>query len=406
MIHLKKWVLWSRSALMATALSGIAIVSYAQNLTPGASINFTVAGNNTATDYATVNVLVDVNGVILRTVSSPFSAPNTNGNYRVFTINYSTAAGGTAPTLSPGTNISAIGGTCTDISDAPLQFSVQGGCVLPGANIAFTVTGHNVASNYLTAYALTDDNGTILSLPTASPVTAPSMDGSYRIYVINYNSDSPNVPPTLAVGSSITAIGGTCVDTGLPLTFCVSSLPVKLVSFSAVKEGSTAQLNWATTEEVNAEKFDIQRSADAKQWASIGQTRATGESKQLVNYTFTDAKPLTGINYYRLKMIDKDDSFAYSTIKAVKFEGGINALAVYPNPVSDILFLKSEEGGSEDLKNVKQVSIINAAGKIAYQSAYVSTSGINVSSLTNGIYIVKVTKTDGTYTTHKLLISK
>ena len=407
MIRLKKWVLWSRTALMVTLLNAIAIASYAQNLTPGAQVNFTVAGNNQTLDYMTANVLVDASGVILGTVSNGFSAPNNNGSYKVYTVNYSIASGNIAPTLSPGTNISAIGGTCTDISDAPLQFNVAGGCVEPGASIGFTVAGQNTSGSYLTAYALTDDNGTIISLPTGSPVTAPSTVGSYRIYVVNYNSASPNVPPTLAVGSSITAIGGTCVDTGPPLKFCVSpSLPVKLVSFSATREGGITQLNWATTEESNAEGYEIQRSADAKQWINVGRKEAAGDSKQLVNYDFTDAAPLAGFNYYRLKMIDKDDTFSYSTIKAVKFEGGTDALAVYPNPVSDVLFLKNEVGGVEDLKNVKHISIFNLAGKIAYQSASVSTSGFNVSSLTNGIYIVKVTKTDGTYSTHKILITK
>jgi len=177
-------------------------------------------------------------------------------------------------------------------------------------------------------------------------------------------------------------------------------LPVKLVSFTAAKEGATAQLKWVTSQEENADHFNIERSANAKDWNTIGEVAAAGESKTTLSYHFEDAATIAGTNYYRLKMIDKDETFAYSSIKNVVFEGGA-APAVYPNPVSDVVFLKDI-----DAKNVKEVSIINASGITAYKAASISAAGINVASLTSGIYVVKVTKKDGSLSTHKIVVRK
>jgi hypothetical protein len=97
------------------------------------------------------------------------------------------------------------------------------------------------------------------------------------------------------------------------------ALPVKLISFTVAKAGKNAQLSWATTEEVNSEKFVIERSADARNWKSIGQRAAMGESTALSNYTFPDQAPLPGANYYRLKVVDSDGTFVYSVIKNLNF---------------------------------------------------------------------------------------
>src|SRR5690606_11386177 len=90
-----------------------------------------------------------------------------------------------------------------------------------------------------------------------------------------------------------------------------SALPVKLAYFNAAKEGNTANLTWATTEEMNNTGFEIQRSADARKWQAIGfveNQTADGNSKNLLTYGFADVAPLAGNNYYRLKQIDTDGS--------------------------------------------------------------------------------------------------
>lgn len=89
-------------------------------------------------------------------------------------------------------------------------------------------------------------------------------------------------------------------------------LPVTLSEFNVFKYENTAQLKWTTVSESNSQYFELQRSEDATSWNVINKQNARGESKGVVNYSFIDNTPLNGSNYYRLKMVDADASFAYS----------------------------------------------------------------------------------------------
>jgi hypothetical protein len=179
-----------------------------------------------------------------------------------------------------------------------------------------------------------------------------------------------------------------------------SPLPVKLVSFSANKEANQVNLNWRTTEEVNTDYFQIERSSDAKEWQVIGRQDAAGESKALLEYAFKDAAPLRGSNYYRLKMVDNDATFAYSRVVNVSFGSSDNFLTMYPNPVSDVLHFKDA-----DLQKLQQVAIHNISGMRVYQSGAISSEGIHVGKLVNGIYFVTVSLKDGNSKTEKIVIN-
>nr|WP_295923882.1 T9SS type A sorting domain-containing protein [uncultured Dyadobacter sp.] len=171
-----------------------------------------------------------------------------------------------------------------------------------------------------------------------------------------------------------------------------SALPVTMAYFNAAKEGNTASLTWATTEEINNTGFEIQRSTDARKWHAIGfveNQTADGDSKSLLTYAFADAAPSAGTNYYRLKQIDADGSYAYSSIAAVRFESGKNALSVYPNPVADgKLSLTLPQSGSYKL------SVYNVAGMEVLNAAQ-SGNMLDIRSLRAGVYVLRVTYASG-----------
>lgn len=187
---------------------------------------------------------------------------------------------------------------------------------------------------------------------------------------------------------------------GSSLNVADTNLPVVLISFKASKEGSTALLNWATTAETNSDHFEIQRSVDGKKWSHIGSVASGGESTVLRQYTYTDKTPLQGSNLYRLRMVDKDESFAYSSIKSVQF-GEPSAVAyVYPNPSTDKVFLNIQ-----NLSFVKQISVVDMNGLAVVTTKNV-TGGIDVKGLSAGAYLLRVANNDGSSSVHKFLISR
>jgi serine protease len=111
------------------------------------------------------------------------------------------------------------------------------------------------------------------------------------------------------------------------------ALPVTLLSFSSRNTDTGHLLKWEVTGESNSAYYLVERSYDAKVFGQIGQVAVTKESGQK-GYTFTDPMPLQGINYYRLKMVDADGSYAYSFIVAQKSETTAQAITAFPNPVT------------------------------------------------------------------------
>ncbi|MCF0056284.1 T9SS type A sorting domain-containing protein [Dyadobacter sp. CY356] len=181
-------------------------------------------------------------------------------------------------------------------------------------------------------------------------------------------------------------------------------LPVTLVSFTVEKNGSenpSAVLRWSTSSETNSDHFEIERSETGKNWANIGNVLSSGESTALLSYSFKDNEPKSGENLYRLRMVDRDGTFAYSRIQSVTFDGRDTDLSVYPNPSADKLFIR-------DYSTVKYVAVSNLSGVAVYKStSFASGNGfIDLTNLSQGMYIVRISRTNGTISTHKVVVGQ
>ncbi|MCY7292405.1 MAG: hypothetical protein LH615_09510, partial [Ferruginibacter sp.] len=89
-------------------------------------------------------------------------------------------------------------------------------------------------------------------------------------------------------------------------------LPVTFLYFTAQKQGNNAAVvQWRTGSETNTAYFDVERSADAVNFEFTGKVFASGNASGM-SYSFTDYHPLKGINYYRLKQVDKNNRFVYT----------------------------------------------------------------------------------------------
>ena len=136
-----------------------------------------------------------------------------------------------------------------------------------------------------------------------------------------------------------------------------SPLPVKLVYFKAQTTGASLQLTWATSSEKNFHYFQVERASEDLIFTTVGQVDAKGSST-LTTYAFTDAKPLNGKNYYRLKMIDLDEAFEYSPVVTANGKSS-SIVNVYPNPITDKQFTIEL---SDVMDTPAQVTILDGSG--------------------------------------------
>jgi hypothetical protein len=92
-------------------------------------------------------------------------------------------------------------------------------------------------------------------------------------------------------------------------------------SFTSIREDQSAKLTWVTTSESNSKLFNIQRSSNGSDFTTIGIVAARGNTSLTTTYTFTDAQPLSGDDYYRLQQVDINGKFTYSNTVHLNFSG-------------------------------------------------------------------------------------
>lgn len=173
----------------------------------------------------------------------------------------------------------------------------------------------------------------------------------------------------------------------LASTSMVNPLPIELASFSAAAKDETVVLNWTTASEHHSNYFVVERSADLKSFESIGEISAAGVSTQRKQYSHTDAYPMTGQNYYRLKFVDADGSFSYSKVQVVDMMIG---LSVFPNPSNGVFNLNQQQ----------EFTVLDATGIVRLESD--KQSVIDLTSAPAGVYYLitrngerrKLVKTD------------
>lgn len=140
--------------------------------------------------------------------------------------------------------------------------------------------------------------------------------------------------------------------------------PVKLLSFSGESSNNNTLLTWVTSQEVNNDYFEIQRSTDGVNFTSIGMVDGAGNSSSVIQYNFTDVSPTNGTNYYRLIQHDFDGKSEATDIIAISFEGIY--VNVYPNP-SDNEFQVQLSG----LSSNASIEVTDVLGREVYRKLLV-----------------------------------
>ena len=165
---------------------------------------------------------------------------------------------------------------------------------------------------------------------------------------------------------------------------------VSLKSFTATKSNCIATLNWETTSEINADKFEIEMSTLTNNiFNKVGSVPAKGNSTVPVNYQLLFPMESGTVYYFRLKIIDFNGTFNYSDIQIVSCIDK-QEITIKPNPTIDIFRISNMEKG----KNA--VSILSSDSKLIQQFDFTTTSAdISLAKYAKGVYIVKIQNENG-----------
>jgi hypothetical protein len=179
-------------------------------------------------------------------------------------------------------------------------------------------------------------------------------------------------------------------------------LPVTLSSFTAIKDGNTAKLNWITEAEVNSKQFIVERSNDLRTWITVAKIQAQGTSSTKTNYAATDVMPTKGFNYYRLRTVDNDGKYTLSSVRNLLF--GSNAVVdIAPNPAHNFVTIYINKNGAT--QKPVTVQLLNSSGKVVYNNiTTLQQLQINTALLSTGLYVAKII-TQGETVTKKVIIN-
>ncbi len=177
--------------------------------------------------------------------------------------------------------------------------------------------------------------------------------------------------------------GGGCSG---PNSFCTSgALPITLGGFGANVQSGSVELLWVTLTEIDFDRFEIERSTDGIAFEVVGEVAGHGNSRERIEYSFQHLMPAQGRNYYRLKMIDFDGSFEYSTVVFVDVKAD-RQITVTPNPVNGGKF---QIVANFSPRESDRILIYNTLGRLVVEIASVESHIQNVDlNLEPGVYLL------------------
>jgi hypothetical protein len=261
---------------------------------------------------------------------------------------------------------------------------------------------------------------------TAPPVAGDTIhlavtslkQSSYKLVVQTSSFVRPDLKAFLIDSYTNTSTPILLGDTATTINFTVTSAPasyaaarfsivfaaapgsVTYTAVTATQENKNIAVEWAVDNQLNINKYVVEKSTDGVNFYPVDTTMATTASAS--TYDWLDVTAVIGDNYYRIRSIDNTGAISYSKpVDVVMGKGIIAGIQIYPNPVTDgtvALQMNNVPAGEYGIK------IMSASGQVILtetieHGASSETYPIPLNKqLADGIYILEVIHPDKTIT--------
>jgi hypothetical protein len=265
---------------------------------------------------------------------------------------------------------------------------------------------------FFVTFSLDDGAGGSIEVHSGDIYTIP-FDGVYRLFrfyylpdlgiaeasvdgtpVWTYNGTIGQVmywsAPNLVIGALMDANGADVAvfDELIIAEVQASPLPVRWLDYSCETRVDGIEIKWSTATEINNSHFIVERTIennpDVFKELNNNWITGAGFSNQINDYTFFDNKPFNGWNYYRVKQVDFDGQYEYTSLIGCKWEGDEEFIEAYPNPVKDYLHVQSNANS--------HVSLIDANGKEVKRLNHFNSANqakLDLTHYKSGVYFLK-----------------
>ncbi|MDQ6761287.1 MAG: T9SS type A sorting domain-containing protein [Bacteroidota bacterium] len=189
---------------------------------------------------------------------------------------------------------------------------------------------------------------------------------------------------------ALDANGAWSLDNKLPFSIVNGPLPITISNFYGHFINNANELKAVIAQAINVKEIQVERSGDGNNFRYVGLMAAGQVSAG--TYTFDDLHPLSGNNFYRLRIVDNDGTITYSIIILLTNTSGF-VIQAYPNPVTDNLIVHFQNAQ----KGMYDVSVTDAAGKLLFKNKISVTQqgqsgemNISFRNYSAGVYYLRV----------------
>ncbi|MES2776708.1 MAG: BNR-repeat neuraminidase N-terminal domain-containing protein [Bacteroidota bacterium] len=168
-------------------------------------------------------------------------------------------------------------------------------------------------------------------------------------------------------------------------------LPITLVYFKGSKSATGNHLDWKVNCTSVSISFEIERSSNGRNYTSIGSFGAS-QARCLTPFDFADSKPLAGVNYYRIKIIDLDGEVSYTNVVAINNKvSGIEIIGMQPTLVQSeaVLYIAAAKAGKLQIAvtdmtgrqlETRTISVLEGENKVRLNFGTLAAGVYNLSS--------------------------
>jgi hypothetical protein len=128
-----------------------------------------------------------------------------------------------------------------------------------------------------------------------------------------------------------------------------SNMPVVFKQFDVVATSTGNKLKWIISSQSNVDRYDVEYSTDGLNFQKVGSVPAVNDPGD-ITYTYLHSIQNDVNGFYRIRNVDMDQSFTYSSVEMVKAIKQVAKLTAYPNPTTGIFKIRVPVNTRENMK--------------------------------------------------------
>ena len=338
---------------------------------PVISLQTITMDNNTPTTVQTLNSTYTLSTTGVYRLELRIGGATGDGNSRViFDDLYTSASAHYATFCNPAA--SAVNDSYSSNTISNVSGNVLTNDIFPADNETYSAV---LVSAPTEGTLVLNADGTFTYTPIAG-YTGGTIVFSYQVVDNGYAPSTSNIA-TVSINYAAPAL-----------------LPIKLLSFTATKENSSVKMSWTVSENETGDFFVVEKSTDGKNFSPVATVETNG-MKGTSEYAYTD-NASAATTYYRLKIVNRDNSVSYSKVVIVKGEDEQVAIKLLNNPATSNLNITYKANNQVNTT----LKVYSISGAQVYQTKLNASAGTNnisvpVQQLQSGSYVLVIDSIQG-----------